>query len=137
MLSRAGWYCMIIAMIWILPTVITGFMDWRHFYAGALLFPLKMKFILAAVLVILLAVGVFIGLRRGSESNGMIAVYALCLLTVAGLGFFGGELVYGEKAAPAGVENSQLKDYQPGREPYTANCGGQCDQTGASGEALV
>jgi uncharacterized membrane protein len=131
MLSRAGWYCMIIAMIWILPTVISGFMDWRHFYAGALLFPFKMKFMLAAVLVILLAVGVFIGLRRGSESNGMIAVYALCLLTVAGLGFFGGELVYGEKAAPAGVENGQLKDYQPGRELYTANCGG-CHANGGN-----
>lgn len=106
MLSRAGWYRMIIAMIWILPTFITGFMDWRHFYAGALLFTFKMKFILTTVLVILLAVGVFIGLRRGAESNGMVAIYALCLLAAAGLGFFGGELVYGEKAAPTGLENS-------------------------------
>jgi uncharacterized membrane protein len=122
--SQAAWYCMIIATIWILPTVITGFMDWRHFYAGALLFPFTMKFILATVLLILLAVAVFVGLRGGAESNGMVAVYALCLLTVAGLGFFGGELVYGEKTGPVAAENSQLKDYQPGRELYAANCGG-------------
>jgi uncharacterized membrane protein len=131
MLSRAAWYCMIIGMIWMLPTVITGFMDWRHFYAGALLFPFIMKFILATVLVILLAVGVFIGLRRGTESNAMIAVYALCLLTVAGLGFFGGELVYGEKIASIAVENSQLKDYRPGRKLYAANCGG-CHANGGN-----
>jgi len=131
MLSRAAWYCIIIGMVWILPTVITGFMDWRHFYAGAFIFPFIMKFILAAALVVLLAVGVFVGLRLGVESNGMIAVYALCLLTVAGLGFFGGELVYGEKTVPADAENSQLKDYRQGRELYAANCGG-CHANGGN-----
>ena len=120
--SRAAWYCMVIALIWILPTVITGFMDWRHFFAGAWIFPFVMKYILATALVILLAVTVFIGLRRGVESNGMVAIYALCFLTVAGLGFFGGELVYGEKAAPV-AEKSQTKDHQMGRKIYAANCG--------------
>lgn len=130
MFSRAAWYCLVIAMIWILPTVITGFMDWRHFFAGAWIFPFAVKYILAAVLVILLAAAIFIVLRRGVESNAMVAVYTLCLLTVAGLGFFGGELVYGEKIAPV-AEKSQLKDYRKGREIYAANCGG-CHANGGN-----
>jgi uncharacterized membrane protein len=121
--SRAAWYFLVIAMIWILPTVLTGFMDWRHFFAGAWLFPFAVKYMLASVLIILMAVAVFIGLRRGVESNGMVAVYALCLLTVAGLGFFGGELVYGGKAEPI-AEKSQLEEFKIGREIYAANCGG-------------
>jgi uncharacterized membrane protein len=130
MFSRAAWYCLVIAMIWILPTVITGFMDWRHFFAGAWVFPFAMKYLLATVLVILLAAGVLIGLRKGVESNAMVAVYTLCFLTVAGLGFFGGELVYGQKTAPVAAK-SQLKDYQTGRKIYAANCGG-CHPNGGN-----
>ena len=130
MFSRAAWYCLVVAMIWILPTVITGFMDWRHFFAGAWLFPFVVKYILAAVLLMVLAVAVFIRLRRGVESNGMVAVYTLCLLSVAGLGFFGGELVYGGKTAPV-AEKSRLESYQVGREIYAANCGG-CHANGGN-----
>jgi len=129
--SMAAWYCMIIALIWILPTIVTGLMDWKHFFAGVLVFPFKMKFILATMLLLLLIIGVFIGLRSGSESNSLITINALCLLTVAGLGFFGGELVYGNKPAPAVSEDSQSEKYQSGRTLYAANCGG-CHANGGN-----
>jgi mono/diheme cytochrome c family protein len=131
MMSKAAWYCVIIAMIWIPPTVITGLMDWKHYYAGVWIFPFHMKFMLAGVLTILLPVGVFIGLRRQTVSNGMITVNTLCLLTVVGLGFFGGELVYGNKSAPVASENIQRETYQPGQELYAANCGG-CHANGGN-----
>jgi mono/diheme cytochrome c family protein len=129
--SKAAWYCMILALIWILPTIVTGLMDWKHFFAGILVFPFKMKFILAAMLVFFLIIGVSIGFRSGTESNSLIAIYALCLLTVAGLGFFGGELVYGNKPAAAISENLELEKYQSGRALYAANCGG-CHANGGN-----
>jgi cytochrome c6 len=47
------------------------------------------------------------------------------------LGFFGGELVYGNKPAPAISENFQLEKYQSGRALYAANCGG-CHANGGN-----
>lgn len=130
-LSRAALYCMILAMIWVLPTVITGLMDWKHFYAGAWLFPFAMKFTLATVLAILLVVGGAVAFTRGTESAGLIAVNALLLLTVATLGYFGGELVYGNRAAAVPAESVLLQGYEPGRTLYAANCGG-CHANGGN-----
>jgi uncharacterized membrane protein len=129
--GMAAWYCMILALIWLLPTIVAGLMDWKHFFAGALLFPFKMKFILATMLIILLSIGMLIGLRSGTESNSLIAINALCLLTVAGLGFFGGELVYGNKPAPAISKDFHLDKYLSGRTLYTVNCGG-CHANGGN-----
>lgn len=131
MLSKAAWYCMVIALIWLLPSAVTGLMDWKHFYAGVLLFPFIMKFILAAGLTILVAAGVLLGARRGPQTNSLVALSALCLLTTAGLGFFGGELVYGNKSAPAEEKGIQASDYKPGMDLYAANCGG-CHANGGN-----
>ena len=130
-LSQAALYCMVIALIWMIPTAITGLMDWRHFYGGAMLFAFKMKFLLAAVLTVLLIAGTLIGFRRGAESGALLTIYGLCLITAAGLGFFGGELVYGGKTASTATENRQIEDYQAGQKLFAANCGG-CHANGGN-----
>jgi len=96
-LAQTARHCTILALIAAAPTIVLGYMDWQHFYAGAWLFPIKMKLALAGLLLILLATAVFLGLKP-DKSSGNIIVYALCLVTVIGLGYFGGELVYGSKS---------------------------------------
>lgn len=130
-LGKAALYCQALALIWILPTVISGFMDWRHYYGGAFLVPFTMKFLLATFLTIFLAIGVFIGFRRGSESIGVLVTYTLSLISVVGLGFFGGELVYGDKSQLTAQEGNQVEEFWPGRELYANNCNG-CHANGGN-----
>jgi mono/diheme cytochrome c family protein len=79
-------------------------MDWQQFYAGAWLFPIKMKFVLASFLLILLILAVIFSLQAQAVESRNLLIYLLCLLNVVFLGFFGGQLVYGVKE-PAGAES--------------------------------
>jgi len=81
-----------------------GYLDWRHFYAGAALFEIKAKIALALALLITLAAAISMGRQRGSVKITRVAIHLLAVLVVVGLGYFGAELVYGKKtAAPAPV----------------------------------
>ena len=100
-LARTAHHCIILALVALLPTVVVGIMDWQHYYAGAWLFPIKMKLALAILLLVLLVFAVSIGHKADSISKQALIVYALCLLNVTALGYFGGELVYGTKTPAA------------------------------------
>ena len=104
MAGRAARYCMIVAFIFMFPAILLGYTDWQHYFAGGWLNPVKIKLILAGVLLVL----AFIALvaDRGGErtSSGVAVLYTLCFLTVLGLGFFGGQLVYSGKAPPGPAE---------------------------------
>jgi mono/diheme cytochrome c family protein len=94
-LARTAHHCIALALIALVPTVIVGIMDWQHYYAGAWLFPIKMKLPLACLLLILLVFAFTVGYRATTISKQALIIYALCLLNVTALGYFGGELVYG------------------------------------------
>lgn len=96
--ARTARHCMILALIALLPTALFGYMDWEHLYGGVWLFPIKMKLALGSVLLVLLFIAVTIRRQEERWSKGVITIYALCLVTVIGTGYFGGELVYGKKA---------------------------------------
>jgi hypothetical protein len=69
-------------------------MDWQHYFAGAWLFPIKMKLPLACVLLVLLFISIILGQKFGVESKSTLTLYTLSFLTVVFIGFFGGQLVY-------------------------------------------
>ena len=46
-LAQTARNCSVLALIAAVPTALLGIMDWLHFYGGSLLFPIKMKLILA------------------------------------------------------------------------------------------
>jgi cytochrome c2 len=102
-LERTARHCFILALIAAVPTIVLGLFDWHYRFGGAWLFPIKMKLILAGLLLLLLILAVVYGALAKTFTKTVLAIYALCLLTVVGIGFFGGELVYGTKA-PAGEE---------------------------------
>lgn len=102
-LAQTARHCIILALIVLLPTALLGIMDWRHFYGGTMLFPIKAKIILAGLLLVFLILAVVFGILKEASSKRVFALYLFSLLTVVGLGYFGGELVYGTKPAEKNI----------------------------------
>lgn len=94
-LARTAWYCAVLALIGFFPTVLAGYMDWQHTYDGEWINLIKIKMGLAALLFVLLSVAVKINAETDHVSIGGLIIYALCLFTGIGLGFTGGQLMYG------------------------------------------
>jgi hypothetical protein len=49
-------------------------------------------------------------------SKILVSLYLLCLICVIGLGYFGGELVYGTKVSLMTVGSFQPRVFSPGKE---------------------
>jgi len=118
-LVQTARHCVILAVIVLVPTALLGIMDWQHFYGGAMLFPIKMKLVLAGVLAIFLILAVIFGLLGETFSKIVFALYLLCLLSAVGLGYFGGELVYGTKAPAVSVSEGPAAE---GAVVFQQNC---------------
>jgi len=108
----------VLALIFFFSAVLTGIMDWRHFYGGAWIYPIRIKMGLAAALFVLLLLAVIVGRRREAVSGGLLAIYVLACADVMALGYFGGELVFGGRAPRAAAGR------QAGEMIYRGNCGG-------------
>ena len=106
-LARTARHCIILALIMAVPTILLGFLDWQYRFGGAYLFEIKMKLALGGILLLLLLVTVVYAALAGTFTKTVMALHALCLLTVIGLGYFGGELVYGTKT-PVVAKTSDL-----------------------------
>jgi uncharacterized membrane protein len=100
-LGKAARYCLGLAWLFIFPTVLLGFMDWQHFYQGAWLLPIIIKVGLSSFLFVLLSIGVILVITGREESKALLAIYVIAFLTVGGLGYFGGRLVFGGRAPAA------------------------------------
>ncbi len=96
-LAQTARHCFILALIMAVPTILLGLLDWQYRFGGAYLFEIKMKLALGGILLLLLLVAVVYAALAGAFTKTVMAIYALCLLTVIGLGYFGGQLVYGTK----------------------------------------
>jgi uncharacterized membrane protein len=118
-LAQTARHCIILAALVMLPTALLGIMDWQHFYGGAMLFPIKMKFILAGVLLFFLILAVIFGLLGKNSTRVVLALHLLCLPAAIGLGYFGGELVYATKAHAAGETDDSVTQ---GAAVFQQNC---------------
>jgi uncharacterized membrane protein len=121
-LEQTAHHCTVLAFIGLFPTVLLGYLDWQHRYAGAWLFPIQVKLVLAGALLVLLTIGLIVQ-RKPVESaaRGMVLIWLVSLITVTGLGYFGGELVYGRGKPVEGVESASLK---AGAQIFTLQCAG-------------
>lgn len=94
-LVKTARHCVVVGLIFIPPTMITGVLDWQHFYDGEWFPQIIIKLVLAVVLFFLLLGSLKASSGEGQPSRLSIVVYALCLLTAIGLGFTAGEIQYG------------------------------------------
>ena len=93
--KKSAWHCAVLALIGVFPTIFAGYLDWQHTYEGEWSNLIKIKMFLAFLMTVLLAVAVKVNAKTDSVSFAGLIIYALCLLTGIGLGFTGGELMYG------------------------------------------
>jgi uncharacterized membrane protein len=92
--DQTAYYCSVFALVAIPLVISAGILDWLHFQQGEWNSYIIAKMILAAILTILLIFSVILK-RKGSTPSRMVLVYILCLACAAGLGYSGGQLVYG------------------------------------------
>ena len=118
-LAQSARHCMILALIMAVPTILLGLMDWQQRFGGADLFEIKMKLVLAGILLLLLLVAAVYGALAGGPTKTLVAIYTLCLLTVVGLGYFGGELVYGTREPAAAAATGPAAS---GKQLFKQNC---------------
>lgn len=108
-------HCGSLAFVLVFPTVILGLMDWYHYYGASWIFPIQMKIILAGILILLLVLSIILHIRTPALSGLILVIYLFSFLTVVGLGYFGGEIVFGQKfnkadKARSGVEKTAPAD---------------------------
>jgi uncharacterized membrane protein len=94
-LATAAHYCFTLALIFVLPTMIAGFMDWQYKFDAEWSGIILTKLILAFVLVALLIVTFLQGRKPEADIRRLVILYAVCFVTAIGLGFMGAELQYG------------------------------------------
>jgi predicted neutral ceramidase superfamily lipid hydrolase len=94
-LAKTAHHCVILGLIFVLPTMFLGILDWQYFYQGDWTGPIIAKFILAIALTVLFIAAIKVGSVEPENPRLPILLYALCLLAAIGLGFSGGEIQYG------------------------------------------
>jgi uncharacterized membrane protein len=115
-LAVSAHHCIILAFLFLFPVICFGIADWRHFYAGAWITPIKMKMGLAAVLFTLSLAAVMLGFKGKENTKTTLALSTLSLVVVVLLGWYDARLVYGEK--PQGMPVSE----QAGSKIFDAHC---------------
>jgi uncharacterized membrane protein len=123
----------IMALVFAFPSILLGVFDWIHFYHGALISAIKIKMVLAGLLLVLLGLGIILGGEKKVGSWPMGIIYVLSFAAVVGLGYFGGGLVFrggsafaqerasiGVSAAPAAVANAAKAP--AGQALFEASC---------------
>jgi uncharacterized membrane protein len=87
-----GYHCVILAILGIAPTVVSGVLDWQHAFNGQWNFLIILKMILAAALTIVLLIIAMKDDPDNPKINNKTFLYLFCVLMVIGLGYCGGEL---------------------------------------------
>lgn len=117
-MARAARYCAIIGLVFLFPAALLGYMDWRHSFGGGWLQPIKVKIVLAALLFLSFCVALILTRKGGAVSKKLFISYLVCFLIAMGLGFFGGQIVYGGKT-PVGPP-----ELRAGEGTFNSHCSG-------------
>lgn len=94
-LAKTGYYCVIMGLLGLPPTVFTGYLDWQHRYEGQWETLIIVKMVLAAFLGILMLAIAIMDDPEDPRLDRKTGFYALMMLMAIGLGFSGGELIFG------------------------------------------
>jgi mono/diheme cytochrome c family protein len=120
----------ILALVFAVPSILFGVFDWIHFYHAAPIPAIRIKMALAAVLLVLLTLGIVLGGKGKSRNAALVVVYAFSLLDVVALGYFGASLIYSRgpaASAPSAVSAAAPAaatpvGFEAGRTLFADNC---------------
>jgi len=108
----------LLAIVFSFPTILLGYTDWQYFYEGSWSFPIKLKFALSGVLLILFYIALISGRKAKAETRSTLTIYTLCFLTVTILGYFGGQLAIEGEWRPQAATVRFLS----GEKLFAVNC---------------
>jgi uncharacterized membrane protein len=94
-LAKTGYHCVILGLLGVFPTIFTGYLDWQYRYGGVWEFLIGLKMVLAVILTLLL---LFTAVKDDPENPRLdrrTGVYLVMALVAVGLGYSGGELMFG------------------------------------------
>ncbi|MCG6929850.1 MAG: hypothetical protein LJE64_04775 [Desulfofustis sp.] len=92
--AQTAYHCILFALIAVIPVYIAGLLDWQQWFGGDINKWIIIKLILGVVLTVML----FITVRQkqsGAPQKKMMLFYLVNLAICGGLGFSGGELLFG------------------------------------------
>ena len=92
--STGCYHCCLLAVAALVPTAVAGVLDWLHRFGGSMETLIVIKLVLAPVFLLVLLLALWQA-RAGASAGRMLVLYGLATLCAVGLGFSGGELVYG------------------------------------------
>ncbi len=92
--NQTAFYCSVLAFLGVFPVIGAGLLDWLQFMEGEWNTFIIIKMILGTTLIILLGTSIIFK-RKGRDPKTIFLIYILCLACAGGLGYSGGELVYG------------------------------------------
>jgi uncharacterized membrane protein len=117
-LAISARHAVLVALFFLIITIVAGVMDWLHFYSGVWLWVIKVKVGLACFLFFLLVLAAVLGGKLKPTSPILIGIYFLSFLTVVALGDLGADLVFGGRTPPL------PQKYHVGETVYSMNCSG-------------
>jgi uncharacterized membrane protein len=94
-LAVAAHYCYTLSLIFVLPTMLLGYMDWQYKFDGEWNRLILTKIILAVMLTMMLGITFLYGKNVKVDMKQKLILYVICFAIAMGLGFIGGELQYG------------------------------------------
>lgn len=95
MLAKTSYYCVVLGFLGLFPTVFTGYLDWQHRFSGEWETLIIVKMVLASLLGILMITILVMDDPETPKFDKKTGFYFLMLLLAVGLGYSGGELVFG------------------------------------------
>jgi uncharacterized membrane protein/cytochrome c5 len=114
-------HCTGLALVFTPIVALAGFLDWQQLFSGAWLWPIRIKIGLAALLLTVLILAQVVNKNRIVASGGMIAMGMISLAVVIGLGYFGGELVYGQRPLASSTDQRPVL-VEEGKALFQAKC---------------
>lgn len=88
-------HCLGLGLATVVPTAIAGYMDWQHSFDGEWETAIIVKIVLAILLTLFLALAFNQSRKQDTKKMPLFVLIGLCLACAIGLGFTGGELLYG------------------------------------------
>ena len=92
--EQTAYHCTLLALIAVIPVYIAGVLDWQHVFAGDWSKWIVIKMTLGVVLTVVLAFSVQ-QKHQGASKKKLLGIYLLGLAICGGLGYSGGELLFG------------------------------------------
>ena len=90
-----AFHCMCLAFLGTFPTIMLGFTDWQYRFDGEWSLLIVLKMIFALTLVILILFAIKFNREDCDNPRKLLIIHGLCLFFAIGLGFMGGELLFG------------------------------------------